>query len=187
MSEKADINSLVIDAKKGNQKAFNTLLNTYWKEVYHFQFKKCRNEDEAEDITIKTFARAFDKITSFNENYQFKTWLFTISNNLYIDHVRKQKTETISLNKNQYEIHKIVDEDPSPADQLIQEQNLARLKYFIRQLKPHYQEVINLRFFQELSYKEMAEKLNEPMNNIKVKLLRAKKLLAEIITTYTTD
>ena len=96
--------------------------------------------------------------------------------------MRKKKTETISLNKNPKEIHKIADEEPSPADRLIQEQNLAQLKAYIRQLKPHYQEVINLRFFQELSYKEIASELNEPMNNIKVKLLRAKKLLAEIIT-----
>ncbi|MCK5638226.1 MAG: sigma-70 family RNA polymerase sigma factor, partial [Flavobacteriaceae bacterium] len=80
------------------------------------------------------------------------------------------------------EIHKIADEEPSPADRLIQEQNLAQLKAYIRQLKPHYQEVINLRYFQELSYKEIAKELDEPMNNIKIKLLRAKKLLAEIIT-----
>jgi RNA polymerase sigma-70 factor (ECF subfamily) len=81
------------------------------------------------------------------------------------------------------ELHRIVDEDPTPSDKLIQEQNLAQLKAYILQLKPHYQEVINLRYFQELSYKEMAAQLNEPMNNIKVKLLRAKKLLAEIITS----
>lgn len=183
MGDKIDIALLVVQAKKGNQKAFSLLLNTFWKDVYHFQFNKCKNEDESEDITIKTFAKAFDKIATFDENYQFKTWLFTISNNLYIDHLRKRKTETISINKHHPEIHKIVDEEPSPADILIQEQNLAQLKAYIRQLKPHYQEVINLRYFQELSYKEIAKKLNEPMNNIKVKLLRAKKLLAEIITT----
>jgi len=182
MGETKDISQLISLAKKGNQKAFNDLLNFYWKDVHHFQLNKCKNEDEAEDITIKTFARAFDKIDTFDENYQFKTWLFTISNNLYIDQMRKKKTETISIHKNPKEIHKIADEDPSPADQLIQEQNLAQLKAYIQQLKPHYQVVINMRYFQELSYKEMAEKIGEPMNNIKVKLLRAKKLLAEIIT-----
>lgn len=182
MGETKDISLLVEKAKKGNQKAFNDLLNHYWKDVYHFQLNKCRSEDEAEDITIKSFARAFDKIDTFDDQYQFKTWLFTISNNLYIDQLRKKKTETISIHKNPQEIHKIVDEDPSPADQLIQEQNLAQLKSYIQQLKPHYQVVINMRYFQELSYKEMAEKIGEPMNNIKVKLLRAKKLLAEIIT-----
>lgn len=182
MTENTDIHLLINQAKKADQKAFNSLLNTFWKDVYHFQLNKCKDEDEAEDTTIKTFARAFDKIATFDENYQFKTWLFTISNNIYIDHLRKKKTETVSINKNDYEIHKIIDEDPSPADILIQDQNLSKLKAYIRQLKPHYQEVINLRYFHELSYKEMAEKINEPMNNIKVKLLRAKKLLAEIIT-----
>ncbi len=182
MGETKDISQLIRLAKEGNQKAFNDLLNFYWKEVYRFQLSKGQNDDEAEDITIKTFARAFDKIDTFDENYKFKTWLITISNNLYIDQMRKKKTETISIHKNPIEIHKIVDEDPSPADKLIQEQNLAQLKAYIQQLKPHYQVVINMRFFQDLSYKEMAEKIGEPMNNIKVKLLRAKKLLAEIIT-----
>ena len=182
MNKNIDIYSIIKQAKKGDQIAFNSLLNTYWKNVYRFQLNKCKNEDEAEDITIKTFAKAFDKISTFNEKYQFKTWLYTISNNIFIDHLRKKKTETIYYNKNDREIHKIIDDDPSPADQLIQQQNLAQLKAYIKQLKPHYQEVINLRYFQELSYKEIAESLNEPMNNIKVKLLRAKKLLAEIIT-----
>jgi RNA polymerase sigma-70 factor (ECF subfamily) len=182
MDETKDISQLIRLAKEGNQRAFNDLLNFYWKDVYRFQLSKGQNDDEAEDITIKTFARAFDKIDTFDENFKFKTWLMTISNNLYIDQMRKKKTETISIHKNPTEIHEIVDEDPSPADKLIQEQNLAQLKAYIRQLKPHYQVVINMRFFQDLSYKEMAEKIGEPMNNIKVKLLRAKKLLAEIIT-----
>ena len=183
MSDKKDISLLIEQAKKGDQKAFNDLLNLYWKDVYYFQLNKCKNEDEAEDITIKSFAKAFDKIDTFDEDFQFKTWLFTISGNLYIDYLRKKKTETISINKNHHEMHRIMDEEPGPSDKLIQEQNLAQLKAYILQLKPHYQEVINLRYFQELSYKEIASRLDEPMNNIKVKLLRAKKLLAEIINS----
>lgn len=181
MNENNDISLWIQEAKKGNQKAFNFLLNSYWKEVYYYQLNKCKDEDEAEDITIQTFARAFDKIASFDEAYKFKTWLFTISNNIFIDHLRKSKTETISIHNNNNAMNKIIDEEPSPADKLIQEQNLAQLKAYIRQLKPHYQEVINLRYFQELSYKEISDELKEPLNNVKVKLLRAKKLLAEII------
>ena len=90
MGEAKDISQLISQAKEGKQKAFNDLLNFFWKEVYLFQLGKCRNEDEAEDITIKTFARAFDKIDTFDEQYQFKTWLFTISNNLFIDQMRKK-------------------------------------------------------------------------------------------------
>lgn len=181
MLDKNDISDWVIQAKKGHQKAFNHLLNFYWKKVYRFQLGKCSNEDEAEDNTIKTFARAFDNIEKYDSSFKFETWLFTISNHIYIDDYRKKKAETVSINKDNIEIHKIMDEDPSPVDQLINEQNLAQLKAYIRQLKPHYQKVINLRYFQELSYKEIAQKLDEPLNNVKIKLLRARKLLAEII------
>ncbi|MEN8124092.1 MAG: RNA polymerase sigma factor [Bacteroidota bacterium] len=181
MEENSEIIALINKAKKGDQIAYKTLLNTYWKDVYRFQMSKCKNEDEAEDITIKTFAKAFDKIDTFDKKYQFKTWLISISSNIFIDHLRKQKTETVSMHKNDSEIFKITDEEPSPADKLINEQNLAQLKEYIKQLKPHYQEVINLRYFNELSYKEIAEQLDEPLTNIKVKLLRARKLLSEII------
>jgi len=176
-----DIADLIEKAKKKDQKAFNTLLNTYWSDVYRFQFLKTEDEDEAEDITIKTFAKAFDKINLYNNRYNFKTWLISISKNIFLDHLRKQRTETISINRTSSEAYKISDETPSVEDQLIIEQNLVQLRNYIKQLKPHHQEIINLRYFREMSYKEMADKLNEPINNIKVKLLRAKKLLANII------
>jgi len=180
MKENIEISKAIQNAKKGEEGAYTLLLNTYWKDVFRFQFSKTNDEEEAEDITIKTFAKAFDKISTFNDEYKFKTWLISISKNIYIDHLRKQKTETVSLSK-ENDAYKVKDEEPSPVDKLIIEQNLAQLLAYIKQLKPHYQEIINLRFFQELSYKEIASRLDEPMNNVKVKLLRAKKLLAEII------
>ncbi len=175
------INSIINKAKKGEQSAYKTLLNLFWKDVYHFQFNKTKNEDESEDITIKTFAKAFDKLHTFNEKYNFKTWLITISKNIYIDHLRKEKQQTISLHKNDNSVFDIQDDTPTAEDTIITEQNLAKLLAYIKKLKPHYQEIIQLRYFQEMSYKEIANELNEPMNNVKVKLLRARKLLAEII------
>ena len=185
VNKNIDIANLIEKARKKDQKAFNTLLNTYWSNVYRFQFLKTENEDEAEDITIKTFAKAFNKINLYNERYNFKTWLISISKNIFLDHIRKQRTETISINKSASEAYKISDETPSAEDQLIIEQNLVQLRNYIKQLKPHYQEIINLRYFREMSYKEIADTLNEPMNNVKVKLLRAKNLLAEVIKTAT--
>ena len=175
------ISPILNKAKNGEQSAYKTLLNLFWKDVYHFQFSKTKNEDEAEDITIKTFAKAFDKLDTFNEKYTFKTWLITISKNIYIDHLRKDKQQTISLHKNDNSVFEIQDNSPSAEDKIITEQNLAKLLAYIKKLKPHYQEIIQLRYFQEMSYKEIASELNEPMNNVKVKLLRARKLLAEII------
>ena len=178
-----EIKQAIKRAKENDQIAFNFLLDTFWNDVYGFQLKRTENENDAEDITIQTFSRAFDKIHSYNEIYKFKTWLITISKNIHVDFLRKKKTsisheETDSGNEHFYDI---IDESPTQEDQIITEQNLVKLLRDIKKLKPRYQEVINLRYFQELSYLEISNKLNEPMSNVKVKLLRAKKLLAEII------
>ncbi|GGZ82295.1 RNA polymerase sigma factor [Algibacter mikhailovii] len=169
-------------AKNNDQKAFNYLLDIYWDNVYGYQLKHTQNENDAEDITIQTFSKAFDKINTFDENFKFKTWLISISKNIHIDLLRKEKKSISQLISNdEKEVFQVIDESPTPEDKLITEQHLAKLLRDIKKLKPHYQEVINLRYFQELSYKEISKELNEPMNNVKVKLLRAKKLLAEII------
>jgi len=176
------ISEHIKNAKKGDQKAYKALLNHYWNDVFRFQLAKNSDENEAEDITIQTFSKAFDKLELFDESYNFKTWILSISRNLQIDGYRKNKTTTISLSNTLDDSYNLTDETPSPEDQLIIEQNLAQLLLYIKQLKPDYQKIINLRYFQEQSYKEIAEELNEPLNSIKVKLLRAKKLLSEIIS-----
>ncbi|MBR9757709.1 MAG: RNA polymerase sigma factor [Algicola sp.] len=178
-----EIKEAIEKAKKNNQMAFNFLLDTYWNDVYGFQLKRTQNENDAEDITIQTFSKAFDKIDTYNDKYVFKTWLITISKNIHIDLLRRQKSsvESTANTTVEDEYYAIADESPSAEDKLITEQNLAKLLRDIKKLKPHYQKVINLRYFQELSYKEISLELDEPINNVKVKLLRAKKLLAEII------
>lgn len=181
--DKTKIESHILKAKEGNQSSFRFLLNTFWGDVYNYQLKRTRSENDAEDIAIQTFSKAFDKIHTFDENYVFKTWLIAISKNVHIDILRKKKTSifTETTKEQEEKIYLVVDENPTPEDKIIREQNLAKLLRDIKQLKPKYQEVIQLRYFQELSYKEISTQINEPMNNVKVKLLRAKKLLAEII------
>lgn len=181
MDKKETVEEIIENAKKGSQIAFSRLLDTFWNDVYGFQLKRTHNQNEAEDITIRTFSKAFDKIKTYDTSYAFKTWLITISKNIHIDLIRKRKKNLLESRGNNDVIKKFLDDSPSMEDQLIQEQNLADLLRDIKKLKPHYQEVINLRYFNELSYADISEKLNEPMNNVKVKLLRAKKLLAEVI------
>lgn len=178
-----EIKEAIHRAKQNDQKAYNYLLNTFWDDVYGFQIKRIENENDAEDITIQTFSRAFDKIETYKDEYKFKTWLITISKNIHIDLIRKEKnsiSKTISKDSED-KLHQVLDDSHSPEDKLITEQNLAKLLRDIKKLKPHYQEVINLRYFQEFSYKEISTQLNESISNVKVKLLRAKKLLADII------
>lgn len=176
------IQETIIKAKNGNQKAFSTLLDTFWCCVYGFQLARIQNENDAEDVTIQTFSKAFDKIATYDDTYTFKTWLLTISKNVHVDLIRKRKRNSFEGIKLQGDaVKQVLDKTPSVEDHLIKEQNVADLLRDIKKLKPHYQEVINLRYFSELSYADIAKELNEPLSNVKVKLLRAKKLLAEII------
>ena len=178
-----EIISHIDKAKKGDQVAFTFLLDHYWNEVYGFMLKRTENEIDAEDITIETFSKAFDKIATYNPDFQFNTWLIAIAKNVHIDLLRKKKSSHFVeiTDEEDRQAYNVADSSPSAEDELITEQNLSRLLQFIKELKPHYQEVIQLRYFQELSYQEISEQLNEPLSNVKIKLLRAKKLLAEII------
>lgn len=180
-----EIKTQIEKAKKGDQTAFTFLLNHYWNEVYGFMLKRTENETNAEDITIETFSKAFDKITTYNPEFQFNTWLISIAKNVHIDLLRKNKSSLFIeiTDQEDQKAYNIADTTLSAEDELIREQNLSRLLGYIKELKPHYQEVIQLRYFQEMTYQEIANAINEPLSSVKVKLLRAKKLLAEIITS----
>lgn len=183
--KEALIKEHIAKARQGNQVSFSYLLNTFWNPVYSFLVKRTGDENEAEDITIRTFTKAFDKIDTYKDEYEFSTWLITISKNIHIDLLRKKKKRP---NPGGYDeehgLYELPDDTPTAEDLLIREQNLASLLQDIKKLKPHYQQVIQLRYFGELTYDEIAQELGEPLNSIKVKLLRARKLLAEIISQH---
>ena len=113
--------------------AFSQLLDRYWPEVYHYQLKRTQNENDAEDITIQTFSRAFDKIDTYDPRYAFSTWLITISKNLHVDLLRKRKRNVLESTENHADdaIKLILDETPSAEDQLIIEQNLRTLLRYL--------------------------------------------------------
>lgn len=184
LSPEDDILQTIEKARSGDQKAFSQLLDRFWPEVFGFQLKRTRNENDAEDITIQTFARAFDKIDTYDPRYGFNTWLITISKNLHVDLMRRRKRNVLEQRENNAgeAISKVLDETPTAEDQLIIRQNLKTLLGHIRELKPAYRQVIELRYFRELPYADIARALDEPVGNVKVKLLRAKKLLASMIS-----
>ena len=182
MTDNKIIRNQIKLAKEKNQNAFSYLLNTFWDDVYNFDLKRNKNESTAEDITIESFTKAFEKINTYNDKYIFKTWLITISKNLHIDKLRKNKNNFNLAETNEFK--ELKENSPSPEDDLINEQKLKSLKNKISQLKPSYKKVIELKYFNELSYKEISQKLNQPINNVKVRVMRAKRILAEIIKTH---
>jgi RNA polymerase sigma-70 factor (ECF subfamily) len=175
-----ELNSQIQLAIQGKQNAYRYLLDKYWDDIYRFQKSRINNQNDAEDITIQTFAKAFDYLKQYNQNYDFKNWLLMISKQIYIDFQRKKKQNIESI-KDSKDAFQLVDKEISAEDKIILEQNLLQLKSAINKLKPHYKEVIELRYFYDFSYKEIAQKIDEPLNNVKIKLLRAKKLLSDML------
>lgn len=169
-------------AREGSQMAFHFLMDSFWGEVYGFLLKRTENKNDAEEIAVQTFSKAFNKIDTYNEEFKFSTWLIAIAKNIHFDLIRKRnsliQSNTVDAND---EALTVIDGTPSVEDKIITEQNLAELLKLIKKLKPHYQEIIHLRYFQEKSIKQIANQLEETENNVKVKLLRARKLLAEYI------
>ena len=180
-SQEKKISDLVEAAKRDDQHAFRELLDLHWNELYRFLIGRTENEMVAEDICLQAFSKAFDKIESFNDEFLFSTWLTSIAKNLHLDLIRKEKIrirQSAIVDNNAIQV---VDQALGPEDQLIRSQNLDKLLKQIRSLKPIYRDVIQMRFFQELSHKEIASQLDLSMSNVKVRLLRAKKLLSDLI------
>ena len=180
-NQEQTISDLVYAAKQEDQHAFRQLLDLHWNELYGFMIKRTENENDAEDLCLQAFSKAFDKIETYNDEFTFSTWLTSIAKNLHVDLIRKEKTRLHQSTDVDEVGRDVIDETLGPEDQLIRSQNLDKLLQQVRSLKPIYRDVIQLRFFQELSHKEMATQLGLSLSNVKVRLLRAKKLLAEII------
>ena len=180
-NQEQTISDLVYAAKQEDQHAFRQLLDLHWNELYGFMIKRTENENDAEDLCLQAFSKAFDKIETYNNEFTFSTWLTSIAKNLHVDLIRKEKSRLHQSTDDDEVGREVIDETLGPEDQLIRSQNLYKLLQQVRSLKPIYRDVIQLRFFQELSHKEMATQLGLSLSNVKVRLLRAKKLLAEII------
>ncbi len=177
--------ALVNKAILGDQKAFSDLMTFYWPTIEGFFAMKLSSKEDVEDLSIATFSKAFDKIKSYNSSYAFSTWIQTIATNSLIDFFRKKEQKTISIDadvKNEKgNPHEIEDLDTNPELNFIQQQKNKQLFSLVEKLKPHYRELIVLRYLEELSYAEIAQKLNIPLGSVKAKLFRARDLLLKIL------
>jgi len=170
-----------------DQNAFAELMGNYKKSIYYTILKMIRDPDDAEDLTIEAFSKAFNKLDKFKKDYTFSTWLFRIATNNTIDFLRKKKLKTTSLNttfkddsgKN-IDID-VKDSDKTPGEEAIHKQKIMLVRRFVSKLPDKYENLIKYRYFEELSYNEIAEKTKAPLGTIKAQLFRARELLFEIL------
>ncbi len=185
LSDKAKNDLLMVEeAKKGNEKAFANLMNRYRDSIYYMLLRMVNNPSDAEDLTIEAFGKAFRNIDSYTPRYAFSTWLFMIATNNCIDFIRKKQSSPIPLDQGNDTMdnftHNIQSDLLDPEETLINEQKIAILRKIVNQLKPPYREIIELRFYKEYSYEEIASELNIPLGTVKAQLYRAKTLLYHI-------
>ena len=156
--------------------SFDDLLNSNWDYVYNYLLKKTSNEYISEEITIKSFSKAFEKIKMYDPKYNFKTWLISIAKNNYSDYLKKKKL--LFKEVNSQKIESIVSEI-NPEQDMINRENYDNLNSKIDELKPMYRDMIKYRYLEDLSIQEISKKLNQPVNTVKIKIFRAKKLLSD--------
>ncbi len=188
LSEKARQDYFLVNAAlSGDEKAFTRLLSRYKDAIYFMLLKMVNNRSDAEDLTIEAFGKAFKSLHQYSPSYAFSTWLFKIASNNCIDFLRKKKGEayvTIENNGEQNENGESVrlkSKDPDPEEKLIRKQKAILLQKVVRRLKPRYRSLVELRYFREFSYEEIAKELNLPLGTVKAQLFRAREMLFKMI------
>nr|WP_153926836.1 sigma-70 family RNA polymerase sigma factor [Riemerella anatipestifer] len=170
---------LIEKAKNKDQKSQTKLINKFWVSVFSFVMKKVKNETEADEITVNVFSKVLSKIDLYDPNFQFKTWVLTIAQNTIIDYWRKKNRDSETSIEYMEEFRNTLVK--SPEELLISEEEDKEIIKVIESLEANYQEIINLRFFEEKSIKEISDILNISVSNAKVRIMRAKKVLKELL------
>jgi RNA polymerase sigma-70 factor (ECF subfamily) len=190
LTEKAlrDYNLVQLALEKGDQKAYADLMNNYRDSLFFMMLKMTNDATDADDLTIEAFGKAFKNLSQYTPDFAFSTWLFKIATNNCIDFIRKKKKMTFSMNigfdsnEDGTEIaHNIPSETLDPEEKFIENQKIKLMRDIVERLKPHYRDLIKLRYFEEYSYEEISEALDLPLGTVKAQLFRAREFLFNIL------
>lgn len=179
--------SLIQLAIGGSEQAFTLLMERYRDSIHHTVQKMVHNKDDADDLTQEAFGKAFNSLSSYRPTYAFSTWLFRIAINNCIDHIRKKKLRTFSLdapleqNNEQNFTDTLRANYLNPEELAIREQRLAMMRRLVSQLSGRYQLMVEMRYFEGLSYDEISKELEVPIGTVKAQLHRAREILLEMV------
>lgn len=186
-SDKAKYDLELVDrAIAGDQKAYAELMARYRDSIYFMLLKMVNNKSDAEDLTIEAFGKAFKNIKQYSPNFAFSTWLFKIASNNGIDFLRKKRGLVVSIDgdSDDPEDNKpmsVMSEDLDPSEEMVKAQIVDLVHNVVSKLKPRYRQLVEMRYFQELSYEEISEQLDLPLGTVKAQLFRSRELLYNIL------
>ncbi len=173
-------------ALTGDQTAFSSLRQKYHDSIYNLIYRMIREKDEVEDLTQEAFIKAFASLATFNDEYAFSTWLYKIATNNCIDHIRRKKLQTFSIDKpiesrDSDFAFELPDTGTGPDQALISSQRKKMLEEAINSLPEKYRQVIVMRHQEELEYQEIARILKLPLGTVKAHIFRARELLYKFL------
>jgi RNA polymerase sigma factor (sigma-70 family) len=178
---------LVEMARLGKQSAYAELMDRYRDSIYFMMLKMVRNPDDADDLTIEAFGKAFSRLDQYSPSFAFSTWLYKIASNNSIDFIRKKRIQVTSMDSGYVnddgERMQVDAKAPSmnPEETIIHGQKVTHMRMLVSKLKPRYRVLVEKRYFDELSYEEIAEELQLPLGTVKAQLFRARDFLANMM------
>jgi RNA polymerase sigma factor (sigma-70 family) len=188
LSDKAKYDlALVERARTGDQAAYAELMDRYRESIYFMMFKMVKHAEDADDLTIEAFGKAFSRLDQYSPSFAFSTWLFKIASNNCIDFIRKKRIKVTSMDTG------ITTDDGevlyvdarsstmNPEETIIHGQKVVHMRMLVSKLKPRYRELVEKRYFEEMSYEEIAAELKLPLGTVKAQLFRARDFLATMM------
>jgi RNA polymerase sigma factor (sigma-70 family) len=191
LSDKAKKDYLLVlrALNEKDQRAYTELMGRYKDSVYYMLLKMVNNSDDAEDLTIETFSKAFKRLDQYTPQFAFSTWLFKIASNHSIDFIRKKRIKAISIDQGfsnedgESYVIPIKEDGLDPEESMQKDERVQRMRDVVEKLKPRYKRLVELRYFEEKSYEEISEILELPLGTVKAQLFRARDFMFELMKT----
>ena len=172
-----------------DQRAYTELMGRYKDSVYFMLLKMVNNSDDAEDLTIETFSKAFKRLDQYTPQFAFSSWLFKIASNHSIDFIRKKRIKAISIDQGfsnedgESYVIPVKEESLDPEESMQKDERVQRMRDVVEKLKPRYKRLVELRYFEEKSYEEISEILDLPLGTVKAQLFRARDFMSDLMKT----
>ncbi len=171
--EQAHEHSWIAASQRGDSAAFNRLVLKWERSIYNLCLRMLQNPEDAEEVTQEVFLRAFRSIRNFRENASFSTWLYRIAANQCLSRLRKRDnrvTWSIDSEESREQIDHKLPHQESHENQFLQQETGTKVREALARLSPEQQLVIELKFYQELTFEEIADVVQAPLSTVKSRL-----------------
>ena len=178
-----DDRALVAMVVEGDSLAFDTLFTRHRDMIYAMLLKYAGNCDDVDDLMQEAFMKAYIKIGLYDPKYDFGAWIYTIARNTFVDFERTRKSTALNPENIPLENSSAQQTStPTPEDYIINAQQRVQIERYIAMLPEDYRRLFELRFLDEYSYEEIAEKLDMKLGTVKTRIFRVRNMMCRLIT-----